>query len=244
MNNRPVAAESTAGDQRQNRLGIRVITMSTRPVRRSRFHRCRTETSTGTARRHWAEEIYAAVHPYSSTFLRPFAPSPLQALLRSYVRSDSCSPGSSAFLRHERRLFGEQVSLIPAHDLPAILSPTTCARSVSPRHVTCRRIEPRGLPYGNSGLRHSLADSPHHAGRIEFLIVRTGRSPPAAPHPVSPRRSCRLITSYVVSERISTSRIVCALRRTSAGFQPAEGKARREVGATDKVREAVIPTCL
>src|SRR5208282_3652774 len=32
---------------------------------------------------------------------------------------------------------------------------------------------------------------PHHTGRIEFLIVRTGRSPPAAPHPVSPRRSCR-----------------------------------------------------
>src|SRR5579872_4198141 len=225
MNNHPVAAESTAGDQRQNRLGIRAITMGTRPEQRSRFHRWRTETPAGTARRHSAEEIYAAVHPCSSTFLRPFAPSPLQALLRSYGRSDSCSPGSSALCGREHRLHHEQVSLIHAHDLPAILSPTTCGRSVSPRHVTCRWIEPRWLPHeaelnGNSGLRHSLADSPHHAGRIEFLSVRTGRSPPAAPHPVSPRRSCRLITSYVNSERTSTSLIVCALRRTSAGLEP------------------------
>src|SRR5208283_322261 len=158
------------------------------------------------------------------TFLRPFAPDPLQALPRSSGRSDSCSPGSSAFFRHEHRLWHEQVSLIPAPDLPTLPSPTTCARSVSPRHVTCRWIEPRLLPHeaalnGNSGLRHSLADSPHHAGRIEFLIVRTGRSPPAAPHPVSPRRSCRLITSYVSSERTSTSLIVCAFRRTSADLQ-------------------------
>jgi hypothetical protein len=225
MNDQPVVAESTAGDRRRSRLVIRVITMSTFPVRRSRFPQGRTESPTGTARRHSAEEIYAAVHPCSSTFLRPFAPGPLQALLRSYGRSDSCSPGSSALLRHEHRLDDEQVSLIPSPDLPAILPPTTCGRSVSPRHVTCRWIEPSLLPHeailnGNSELRHSLADSPHHACRIEFLIVRTGRSPPAAPHPVSPRRSCRLITSYVDSERTSTSQIVCALRRTSPLFSP------------------------
>jgi len=194
MNDHPVVAERTARVRRQSRLGIRVITMSPCPDQRPRFRRRRTETSTGTARRHWAEGWYAAVHPRSSTFLRPFAPGPLQALLRSYGRSDSCPPGSSAFLRHEHRLYGEQVSLLHTHDLPAILSPTTCARSVSPRHVTCWWIEPRGLPHeagltGNSGLRHSLADSPHPAGRIEFLIVRTGRSPPAAPQPVLRRRS-------------------------------------------------------
>ena len=223
MNDHPVAAENAAGDRRQNRLGIRVITMSPCPDQRVRFRRRRTESSTGTARRHWAKEMHAAVHPYSSTFLRPFAPSPLQALLRSYGRCDSCSSGSSAFCRHEHRLYREQVSLFPSHDLPAILSPTTCGRSVSPRHVTCRWIEPSLLPHeaalnGNSGLRHSLADSPPHAGRIEFLIVRTGRSPPAAPHPVSPRRSCRLITSYVNSERTFTSLIVCARRRTSGAL--------------------------
>ena len=129
-----------------------------------------------------------------STFLRPFAPGPLQALLRSYGRSDSCSPGSSAFSRHEHRLGDAQVSLIHAPGLPALPSPTTCGCFPSSGHVTPRRVEPRLLPheaalYGDSGLRHSLAGSPHRTGRIEFLIVRTGRSPPAAPHPVSPRRS-------------------------------------------------------
>jgi hypothetical protein len=195
MNNRPVAAESTAGDRRQSRLGIRVITMSMCPDQRPRFRRRRTEPSAGTARRHWADEMCAAVHPHSSTFLRPFAPDPLQALPRSYGRSDSCSPGSSAFLRHELRLGGEQVSRIHTPGLPTLPSPTPCGCCVSSGHVTRRRIAPRWLPHGtppngNSGLRHSLAGSPHHTGRIEFLIVRTGRSPPAAPHPVSPRRSC------------------------------------------------------
>jgi len=231
MNDQPVAAEITAGDRRQYRLDSRVITMSSCPDQRSRFHRCRTESSTGTARRHWAKEWYAAVHPHSSTFLRPFAPDPLQALRRSYGRSDSCPRrlGSAGIIvrRPPPRLLRGQVSLIHAPDLPTIPSPTTCVRSVSPRHVTCRRIEPRLLPYGsypngNSGLRHSLAGSPRITGRIEFLIVRTSRSPPAALHPMSPRRSCRLITSYVNSERTSTSLIVCALRRTSAGFQPAQ----------------------
>ena len=203
--------------------------MSTCPDQRSRFPRGRTESPTGTARRHWAEEMYAAVHPHSSTFLRPFAPDPLQALRRSYGRSDSCSRrlGSAGIIvrRPPPRLLREQVSLIHAPGLPTLPSPTTCGRSVSSGHATPRRIGPRLLPHGltpngNSGLRHSLAGSPRHTGRIEFLIVRTGRSPPAAPHPVSPRRSCRLITSYVDSERTSTSRIVCALRRTSPGRQP------------------------
>ena len=100
------------------------------------------------------------------------------------------SPGMNTGSWHE------QVSLIHAPGLPTIPSPTTCGRSASSGHVTPRRVEPRSLPHGsspngNSGLRHSLAGSPRHTGRIEFLIVRTGRSPPAAPHPVSPRRSCR-----------------------------------------------------
>ena len=194
MNDQPVVAESTARDRRHGRLDMRVTTMSTCPDQHARFRRRRTEDSTGTARRHWAEHCYAAVHPRSSTFLRPFAPDPLPVLLRSYGRSDSCSPGSSAFFRHEHRLGDEQVSLIHAPGLPALPSPTTCGCFPSSGHVTPRRVEPRLLPheaalYGDSGLRPSLAGSPHRTGRIEFLIVRTGRSPPAAPHPVSPRRS-------------------------------------------------------
>jgi len=196
MNGHPGASEKSSRDRRPSRRGPRVITMSPLPDQRFRFRRRRTEPSTGTARRHWVGG-YAAVHPGSSTFLRPLAPDPLQALPRSYGRSDSCSPHSSRpFPGGEGGLLHEQVSLIHAPGLPTIPSPTTCGRSASSGHVTPRRVEPRLLPHGvnpkgNSGLRHSLAGSPHHTGRIEFLIVRTGRSPPAAPHPVSPRRSCR-----------------------------------------------------
>ena len=140
-----------------------------------------------------------------------------------YGRSDSCSAALRPSLGMNTVFGHEQVSLIHVHDLPAILSPTTCGCCVSPRHVTCRWIGPRFLPHGtspnrNSGLRPCNAGSPHRAGRIEFLCVRTGRSPPAASHLVSPRRSCRLITSYVDSERTSTSLIVCALRRTPKRF--------------------------
>jgi hypothetical protein len=143
-----------------------------------------------------------------------------------YGRSDSCSPNSSRpFPGGEGWLLHEQVSLIYAPGLPALPSPPTCGCFVSSGHVTHRRIEPRLLPHGsspngNSGLRLSSADSPHLTGRIEFLIVRTSSSPPAAPHPVSPRRSCRLITSYVVLKRTLTSLIGCALRRTGTGVPP------------------------
>ena len=145
--------------------------------------------------RHYRRSFFRGLLRHVSTFLRPFAPGPLPALLRSYGRSDSCSPGSSALLGHELRLLHEQVSLIHAPGLPTLPSPTTCGCFVSSGHVAHRRIEPRLLPHGsspngNSRLRLSAADSPHHTGRIEFLIVRTSGSPPAAPHPVSPRRSC------------------------------------------------------
>jgi hypothetical protein len=145
--------------------------------------------------RHCRRCLFRGFVRHVSTFLRPFAPGPLQALLRSYGRSDSCPPGSSALFGHELRLLHEQVSLIHAPGLPTLPSPTTCGCFVSSGHVTPRRIEPRSLPHGsspngNSGLRLSAADSPHPTGRIEFLIVRTSGSPPAALHLVSPRGSC------------------------------------------------------
>ena len=246
MNDQPVVAESTAGDQRQCRLNLRVITMGRRPDPRARFPRWRTDPSTGTARRHWAEAYPAAVHPCSSTFLRPFAPSPLQALRRSYGRSDSCPPGSSALLGHEHRLSGAQVSLISHPTFrPFRLQPPAGApnrQSTLPMGVSNRAGFPTRHRNRNSGLRHLLADSPHSAGRIEFSFLsqgrdflRTGRSPPAAPHPVSPRRSCRLITSYVDSERTFTSLIVCALRRTGTGVPPVAGHGR-DARATGRTR--------
>jgi hypothetical protein len=189
----------------------------------TRLPQGRVEPTCGLARRHWAVGIFPILRSSSSTFLRPFAPGPLRpfcALMDALTPARAVRAVLGLFPAATPSAPRQQVSLIHAPDLPTIPSPTTCVRSVSPRHVTCRRIEPRLLPNGsspngNSGLRHTLAGSPRSTGRIEFLIVRTSRSPPAAPHPVSPRRSCRLITSYVNSERTFTSLIVCALRRTS-----------------------------
>jgi hypothetical protein len=44
-------------------------------------------------------------------------------------------------------------------------------------------------PGDRSRLRHFLAGSPKTPGRIGFVILRTGRSPPVALHPASQRRS-------------------------------------------------------
>src|SRR5208282_1186301 len=170
--------------------------------------------------RHCVRELLRLFR-HVSTFLRSLRSMAVTPLLRYYGRCDSCPPGSSALFGHELRLLHGQVSLIHALGLPTIPSPTTGARSVSPRHVTCQRIESRSLPngsspYGNSRLRPSLATSPHDVGRIEFLIVRTGRSPPVALHPVSRRRSYLRLPSYVDSKRTFTSPTKCTFRRTSA----------------------------
>jgi hypothetical protein len=131
-----------------------------------------------------------------STFLRSLRSRPVTALPRYYGRSDSCPPHSKTLRRNACSTCG-QVSLIHAFSLPTILSPTTSGGSALPGHVTPRQVEPRLLPYGNPGLRHCTAGSPPSASRIEFSFLsygrdflRTGRSPPAAPHPVLPRRSC------------------------------------------------------
>jgi len=150
-----------------------------------------------------------------STFLRPFAPGPLQTLLSSYGRSDSCPSLSWTLSLNACSTYG-QGSLIHALSLPAILSPTTCVGSALPGHVTHRQVEARVLLYGtnpneNSRLRHCTAGSPPNAGRIEFRflplpgeVLRTGRSPPAAPHPVSPRRSCSRLQATLSWRELSS----------------------------------------
>jgi hypothetical protein len=83
--------------------------------------------------------------------------------------------------------FSEQVSLIHAsslldHSISKHLMPH-CRRFLTlPLSATVFRFRSR--------LRHWLAGSPIAPGRIEFVILRTGRSPPAAPHLASRRRSC------------------------------------------------------
>ena len=99
---------------------------------------------------------------HASTFLHPFAPRPLQALHHYYGCSDSC-PG----------LRPGQVSLLHAHVLRAIPSPTTSCLALIPFSAGFqaegsgphRRGSPAGRPAALCGrrLRHSLAGSPKHA---------------------------------------------------------------------------------
>ena len=154
----------------------------------------------------------------SSTFLRSLRSMAVTPLPRSYGRSDSCPPDSWTLRLNACSTCG-QVSLIHV-TRPSDHSVSKHLRvPASPRHVTHRRVGPRLHPHGtppngNSGLRHCYAGSPHHADRIEFRLLpcsgdflRTGRSPPAAPHPVSRRRSCSRLRVIVYPERSFTSLI-------------------------------------
>ena len=116
---------------------------------------------------------------------------PVTALHRYYGGSDSCTP-----------LPDVQVSLLhvltlPDHSVPNhlvfpcrrfILATLFSARQVSHLKTLCLSID-SGHRQNGSRLRHSLAGSPKPPGRNGFVILRTGRSPPAALHPASRRRS-------------------------------------------------------
>jgi hypothetical protein len=117
----------------------------------------------------------SAPHPPSCA---PFAPSPLRDFL--------ATTGALTPAGHSPTL--GQVSLIHVSDLPIPPSPTTpqaldadFTRYPSSRRVSCLH---------RSRLHHFPAGSPTLTGRIEFVILRMDRSPPAAPHPASRRRSC------------------------------------------------------
>jgi hypothetical protein len=137
--------------------------------------------------RHWRRSYFHWSGLYVSTFLRSLRSTPVTELHRYYGRSDSCAAGSSALLSMNTVLSPAQVSLIHASSLSD--------HSVS-NHLMdpCRRF--RTLPFSPTAfrfwfrLRHCYAGSPITPGRIEFVILRTGRSPPAALHLASRRRSC------------------------------------------------------
>ena len=222
MNEPREASEQTPSDRRSSRLDKRVITMSLRPGQRPRRRQRRAESSSGTARRH-SERVGVAVRPGSSTFLRSLRSMAITPLRRYYGRSDSCSGRSPALgLWRDHCLLSGQVSLIHSPDLPTVPSPTTCE---SPGRLgTPGRRGPDSPPQlRGDGASLRMSRLAVLAGRIEFSFLpyggdflRPGRSPPAAPHPVSRRRSCRLVTAWrwIPLERTFTSLIRCALRRT------------------------------
>ena len=139
------------------------------------------------ARRHSRWLSFCFDRRYSFTFLPPLAPSPLRDFTATTEALTPVRPALRSL--HEHRLFsGEQVSLIHVSDLPTPPSPTTpqaldvdFARYPSSRRVSCLR---------RSRLHLVPAGSPTLTGRIEFVILRMDRSPPAAPHPALRRRSC------------------------------------------------------
>ena len=98
----------------------------------------------------------------------------------------------------------------PCFTYPAVLTippPTTPAAPVAAftRYPSARQVSPSL----GSRLRHSLAGSPDGTGRIGFVILRTGRSPPVAPHPASRRRSY--------------SRLQAGERMPEGDFHPSDG---------------------
>src|SRR5207247_9185073 len=70
--------------------------------------------------------------------------------------------------------------------------PTTPSPSVSLLHATPQLTEypVSGSSLAIARLHHLPAGSPDLVSRIEFVILRMDRSPPAASHPVLRRRSC------------------------------------------------------
>ena len=170
----------------------------------------------GLARWHSPPGLIPATVTSPSTFLGSLRSRPVTALRRYYGRSDSRPPDSWTLQRNACSTCG-QVSLIHALGLATIPSPTTGASPRPPSHTIAQRSELAQQRF-QAGLRSSSAGSPYRVSRIEFVNLRTGRSPPAAPHPVLRRRSCRLVTvwRWIVLERTFTSLTKCAFRRTDA----------------------------
>src|SRR6516165_32338 len=241
MNDQSVAAEHTSRDRRPGRLGYP-----------SHHHEpalgpalSAPSTSNRVPIRHSPKAlgggIDAAVRPGSSTSLRSLRSLAITPLPRYCGRSDSCPPRGAKCSGSSQPplppLLDQQVSLIHALSLPALPSPTTCGCSALPGHVTHPQVEPRLLPHGifpnrNSELHPSLAGSPHHAGRIEFSFLpylgdflRTGRSPPAALHPVSRRRRCSRLQVTLTWRGLPPLRLSALSGAQGRGFSPATKRA-------------------
>ena len=193
-----------------------------RGLRRAPAEKLRLAIASRHSRRSWLCLLLTC----PSTFLRSLRSIPITGLLRYYGRSDSCPAGSSvASTQHEHRLYPGQASLLHVTDLPIPPSPTTrqSPDAAFARYPSARRIS----RHTGSRLHHSSAGSPILTGRIEFVILRMDRSPPAAPHLVSRRRSCSRLQA---GERmpgedfhLSGQR---ARRRTAAGLRPAAAPQR------------------
>ncbi len=153
---------------------------------------------------------------HQSTFLCFLRSTSVTKFHSYYEHSDFCSAGSSRTWPMNTSLSNsEQISLIHAFSLPDhsvsthLIDPSRRFNTL-PLSATAFRL----LPVEASPLIGRLADLP---GRIEFVILRTDRSPPAAPHPAS--RTDAVAVGYrpesVCLKRTCTSLTKRAFRRTN-----------------------------
>jgi hypothetical protein len=211
------------------------------------LRRASTETFlTCLAYRHSRQLVFRSRSCFPSTSLRSLRSIPVTGPLRYYGRSDSCPAGSSVpYWPHEHRLCSGQVSLLHAPELPVPPSPNT-RQSLDVafvRYPSAHRVS----RFLGSRLHHWLAGSPNLAGRIEFVILRMDRSPPAAPHPASRRRSCSRLQA---GERIPGGDFhpsvqnyysTCACRRTSPAFQGrGKGAKKKRVASGPEKKSKIL----
>ena len=167
------------------------------------------------ARGHWRWLRFCPDRRYASTSLPPLAPSPLRDFTATMEALTPVRPALRPL--HEHRLCGEQVSLIHASGPPIIPSPTTLGLPPSLSHPTPQRV---GLLTPVSPGFATESQARQLSGRIAFVILRTDRSPPAAPHPAS--RTDAVAVGYrperAYLKRTSTSLTKCAFRRTIPAF--------------------------
>jgi hypothetical protein len=97
--------------------------------------------------------------------------------------------------------------------------PSTTQRPPSPLSHATPQLD--GSPLAGARLRQWLAGSPGPSGRIKFVNLRTGLSPPVALHLASRRRSyLQFPGRRAYAWGGLTPPYVCARGRTSHGFQP------------------------
>ena len=180
---------------------------------------------------------------HSSTFLRPFAPPELPGFVATM---DSLTPERPVLRAHRRTVNavlnrpGLLASWIKPSDHsvsnhpPSPLEPGLVSVQSLPRESTLWWVAPRRAQASwASPIGSRLAAT---TGRIEFVILRTGRSPRVAPHPASRRRSyVRLQSQTTIDEDLHLADSIhlqahchaCASQACSRSVSMAPG-ARRE----------------
>ena len=165
--------------------------------------------------RHWRHVAYAlpVTGFHTSTFLPPF---PRRGFALHAFRGD-CRYSTMKALTSDR--VTSRTGLPVYRTMPS-------DHSIS-NHLTypCRSFNTLPLSSAGSlskgtGFALLPASSPVSPGRIEFVILRTGRSPPVAPHPASRRRSYLWLQARraIDLKRTFTSLTSCAHGRTGSGF--------------------------